>query len=295
MKKWTLIIICWCAIGYSQKTNYPLNSGGDFSSEAYSKVKLYPQSSGFSKSFPASYSLKKYCPSPPDQGYTATCTGWSVAYASHTILYAIKNKLTDTEKINKAAFDPYFLYNTLKEKSDNGCMLGVVLDDAIEFLQTTGSIKRSEFMLDCTTQPTEDMTLKAKEVRIKNFYRLFEYGDTTFSKVIGSIKSALTNNHPVVCNILVGFIPKDAGEQNTYRPSFFDVKDLWEPTEKELDQKLSTYSYPHNVTIIGYDDEKFGGCLELMNSYGTSWGNAGFFYISYRDFITIANGAFSVE
>ena len=32
----------------------------------------------------------------------------------------------------------------------------------------------------------------------------------------------------------------------------------------------------HAMTIIGYDDNKYGGAFEVMNSWGEAFGNKGF-------------------
>lgn len=37
------------------------------------------------------------------------------------------------------------------------------------------------------------------------------------------------------------------------------------------------------MTIIGYDDYKYGGAFEVMNSWGTGWGNDGFIWVRYTD------------
>ena len=41
------------------------------------------------------------------------------------------------------------------------------------------------------------------------------------------------------------------------------------------------------MTIIGYDDYKFGGSFEIMNSWGTDFGENGFLWIPYDKFCLI--------
>jgi hypothetical protein len=38
------------------------------------------------------------------------------------------------------------------------------------------------------------------------------------------------------------------------------------------------------MCVVGYDDSKFGGAFEIMNSWGTDWGDKGFIWIRYNDF-----------
>lgn len=37
--------------------------------------------------------------------------------------------------------------------------------------------------------------------------------------------------------------------------------------------------------IIGYDDNQYGGAFEVVNSWGKEWGNEGFLWIRYDDFV----------
>lgn len=43
----------------------------------------------------------------------------------------------------------------------------------------------------------------------------------------------------------------------------------------------------HAMCIIGYDDSKFGGAFEVMNSWGDNWGDDGYFWVKYSDIHTI--------
>jgi hypothetical protein len=38
------------------------------------------------------------------------------------------------------------------------------------------------------------------------------------------------------------------------------------------------------MCIIGYDDNKYGGAFQIMNSWGEDWGKDGLFWISYKNF-----------
>jgi hypothetical protein len=56
-----------------------------------------------------------------------------------------------------------------------------------------------------------------------------------------------------------------------------------------------TISGAHAMCIIGYDDSKFGGSFELMNSYGPEFGDNGFVWITYADIKKYLNEAYVVE
>ena len=43
------------------------------------------------------------------------------------------------------------------------------------------------------------------------------------------------------------------------------------------------------MTIIGYDDNKYGGSFEIMNSWGTDRGENGFYWVPYKRLIDLLN------
>ncbi|RYZ24928.1 MAG: DUF4384 domain-containing protein, partial [Sphingobacteriales bacterium] len=57
---------------------------------------------------------------------------------------------------------------------------------------------------------------------------------------------------------------------------------IWTPDPQEA---LSDWKHnSHAMCVVGFDDDKQGGAFEIMNSWGTGWGNGGFTWIPYDDF-----------
>ena len=56
--------------------------------------------------------------------------------------------------------------------------------------------------------------------------------------------------------------------------------DVWIPDSNDY----KTNSAGHAMVVVGYNDSLYGGAFELMNSWGTNWGNEGFIWIRYKDF-----------
>ena len=46
------------------------------------------------------------------------------------------------------------------------------------------------------------------------------------------------------------------------------------------------------MTIVGYDDYKYGGSFRVVNSWGREWGDNGYFWMKYSDFIDNVKAAF---
>ena len=49
------------------------------------------------------------------------------------------------------------------------------------------------------------------------------------------------------------------------------------------------------MTVVGYDDNKLGGCFTVVNSWGSSWGDNGLVYIKYQDFFNYTLYGISFE
>ena len=75
-----------------------------------------------------------------------------------------------------------------------------------------------------------------------------------------------------------------------YTPkSFESAKEFWQPREK-----FSPSFAGHALCVVGYDDSKFGGAFEVMNSWGSEWGNDGFMWIRYETFAEFVPYAFEL-
>ena len=115
---------------------------------------------------------------------------------------------------------------------------------------------------------------------IDGYANLIEYKETSSgykTKVdIKLIKEVLNGLNPVIGGIRVG---------NDFN---------------NLSANNYAYSAPqgsvgrHAITIIGYDDNKFGGAFHVLNSYGSDWGDDGYFWISYKDFKDQADVAYVI-
>ena len=43
----------------------------------------------------------------------------------------------------------------------------------------------------------------------------------------------------------------------------------------------------HAMVVIAYDDDKFGGSFQILNSWGSDWGDDGKVWVPYRDLLNI--------
>ena len=90
-------------------------------------------------------------------------------------------------------------------------------------------------------------------------------------------KNALYNDIPLIFG--VGLTDSFNALSSDDSSSISSSSGLWEP--KSYEDRLGG----HALTIVGYDDYKFGGSFRVVNSWGREWGDNGYFWIKYSDFI----------
>ena len=214
-------------------------------------------------------SLKDYCPTPGNQGSYGTCAAWSTAYGARTIVEAEKNGWKSKDIINQNTFSPGFIFKVVKPY-DLKCG-GSFPSDLFSKMKEIGVPHYSDFNQDCS-YPPEYVFPKALPYKIQDavdVFNSYDLGDLDNENVY-KVKKSIYEGNPVVVSF--------------YCPASFDVaKDVWLPYEPKTEINGRMHG-KHAITVIGYDDLKYGGAFEIMNSWGTTWGNMGFTWIKYADF-----------
>ncbi len=237
-----------------------------FDDDAYEKLEMKaPLTRGSYGAIPSSASLKMYCPSPGNQNPYGTCVGWATSYAARTILWAKQNQQTDKTVITQNAFSPDFVYKSVKP-NDNTCEEGTRVEIALNFIKTKGDIFKKDFSQACPSSVPSSLFATANNYKIDAFATLFNIYDPAQIK-IQATKKSLAEGNPVAIGMLV--------------PESFEKvqSELWSPTET-ISQSLGG----HALCVIGYDDNKYGGAFEILNSWSTAWANGGFVWVKYSDY-----------
>jgi len=193
-----------------------------------------------------------------DQFSEGSCVGFSVGYAARSIEWYYKTGATDfNDAVN--IFSPEYLYNQVKFTSD--CNSGTAMQTALDFVKVNGictfqsmpySGSNGCSWLPNAAQQTEAALYKCDYVKMY----------TTDS---AAIKAMLRTNHAIVISLITD-------------NAFINAKEdfIWKSS--------SEYTIAHSVIICGYDDSR--NAYRIMNSFGTSWGGAGFLWIDYDFFLT---------
>lgn len=259
--------------GQTQDNIY--NMGCNIDQDKYSESQVFASLSTESAKYgiPAAVSLRRFAPTPRSQGEQGSCVGWSSAYAARTILEASATGINP----NSAPYSPSFLYNQIGLESCQGAYTG----EALEHMKQKGLIHLSKFPYDpnsCNRMPTQSQLDEAMQHRIRGYNRLTRTGND-YDVDIEAAKQNLAQGAPVIIAMKVPY-------------SFQDMagKKVWKPTREEA-RNVDEHG-GHAICLIGYDDNKQQ--FEIMNSWGTDWGDNGFFFVSYDDFKTFCREAYGV-
>lgn len=252
-----------------------------YDSVAYHRVPVIaPLSRAGLERVPPRFSLRSFCPTPQNQGDRGDCVGWAVAYAARTILEA-RQKHWVGDEITRKAFSAAFVYDQVKPVTDSNCVAGATLPAALQVLKEVGALPRYLYGDSCHRQPLRpDWLLMAESNRLTHYQRLFDSGAPSKSLYI---KRSLAAGKPVVVGI-----------RCCTHSFLFPDGDVWQPQTQEPVEMGQSYG-GHALTVIGYDDARYGGAFEVMNSWGTSWGKGGFLWIRYDDMERICLEAFELS
>ena len=271
--KLTLISILLFQVLFSQ--------GIIFNTEKYDNLPAYePQKSqGFANAaLPSKTSYRSYCPAVLSQGQVSTCVGWATSYALLSTQQNILMGETNFYRKQVRVMDPNFVYALIRNYSDGWCQKGTYMGDAMEVLYNNGSKPLlTPPWLSCNSISEFDkFALSIASIyTINNYYKL-----NINSDLVSSLKYALYNKKPVAVgmNVTKSF---STGSGVTYGK--------WSPSSSEQ------IAGGHAMCIVGYDDTKYGGSFELMNSYGTEFGDNGFVWISYADMKKYMQEAYLID
>ncbi|WP_435261684.1 C1 family peptidase [Tenacibaculum sp. nBUS_03] len=225
-------------------------------------------------SLPSSVDLSTNIPPVRSQGYQSSCVSWATTYYLKSYQEKIQHNYHYSSY--KDVMSPSFVYNQTKE--DSNCFSGSSIQNALEFLKTQGTVSWEEFPysdISCSSLPTNKQLTLAKKNKIKEYYYV-NVPDTITKKnytLINLVKTLLYQKQPIVISM--------------------DFKNL--DFENQNGQYITnTYSkYPieglcgHAILIVGYDDKM--NAFNIVNSWGTNWGNQGYCWVNYNFFLKKEN------
>lgn len=207
---------------------------------------------------PSSYSIPN---TPPilNQGQEGSCVAFATAYAAASTLEHNFKGITNPRS-------PEYVYNQIKL---SGCPNGTYISRGLNLIKDQGVCSWNEMPytdVECSTQPNATQKSAASTHK-------FTTWATVDKTNINNVKTLLSMNLPIIIAVTV-----DGSFDNLSSASNW----IWK-------SHSGTVRGGHAICVVGYDDAK--QAFKVQNSWGTTWGDHGFFWINYAFFAKTTNGA----
>ena len=230
---------------------------------------------------PKTTDLSMHLPPVGNQGNQNSCVAWAIAYGAQAYYAKKENSnwiyTNPTGQLNYAnLFSPSFIYNQINRGEDKGSSY----IEALNLLKEQGVCTWSSMPysdVDYRSKPLQTAIDQAKNFRIERYFRLGERQD-----LFSDIKEQLANSHPVIASAISDVNYLRGGYGNNPNNIY-----MWK-TIGSFDPRLG-----HAILIVGYDDNL--QAFKFLNSYGKTWGNDGFGWISYSIFNGVVKQAFTMK
>ncbi len=236
-----------------------------------------PKLGAFRAWLPKRVDLSATFPLPGNQAPKPDCTAWATTYAGLGYLHG----LAMGHRPQSAAEEPspVYVYNRLRP-SGASCSVATRLVDALTFLKTEGTASLEQFPDDpgaCADPLPHSLVGGASEQRLGG-WRAIERenpGDRHSPVVIDDIKGALFRQQPVVFAMPV-------------RDDFmaFAGPGIYTHADPETENW-------HAMALVGYDEDR--QAFRLINSWGSTWGDAGYAWIAYDTFKRLVGEAYALQ
>lgn len=255
------LVLC-CAVMWAQEELHPC--GGIY--EDFSQIPWMIEDDIDGREFDPPPAVDHTAEMPPvgDQGSQGSCTAWAVAYNYKTHQEWMEHGWSLA--LPEHQFSPAFVYNHINGGADNGSGTS----DALKCLIEHGCANMEEFpytQSNCTRWPAESTYLHAIPYRAQSGHYIYVSTDQ-------GIEAAKQHIADGDCAILGIYVWSNFDNINQF-DTVYCVADLY-----------GSNRGGHNVCIVGYDDNKMTndgpGAFRVVNSWGASWGNQGYFWMSYE-------------
>lgn len=242
-----------------------------------STVDLIAKWDGFGMDVPEEMSLEDFVPNVRSQEDFANCGGWAVGYYMASTEWALITNQYKKSVSTVFAYDPIYL-NRVVSKVDY-CDGPTYLPDLCREVLNNGLKRQNINRTGCKSMPGY-----SESESLLDFTQLYRLTDTSLSQDenVLAVKYAISSYHPVVFSMETP-------------DSFIDVDSdgLFNPSDEDREQHELLPG--HALTIVGYDDNQFGGAFRVVNSWGEEWGDNGYCWITYADFQVFQMAAYSFE
>ncbi|MGC8723670.1 MAG: putative Ig domain-containing protein [Acidobacteriota bacterium] len=215
---------------------------------------------------PSSVINTAYLPPVGDQGVQGSCVAWAAGYYTMTYMEAKAHNWTPTSA--SQIMSPAYIYDQDHFVPDSGSYPS----DATQLLSTLGCATLDQMPYtdqSDTAWPSESAYKEAMSYRV--LPNSVTWVSTTQPGGLDAVKQWLAQGN-------IGFAAINVYNNFMYISSYNDNYCLADVTGNNVGG--------HGTTIIGYDDNHVTddgvGAFRCVNSWGTGWGDQGYYWLSYQ-------------
>lgn len=227
--------------------------------EELSSIKLVEPNAALSAGvLPRRYDLSYYFPPPGDQGPQNSCVGWALGYGLMSYFKARQRGVVPhagDEPAWEHCYSPAWIYNQLNGGGDKG----ISALAGLRLLVRDGSAGWQLMPYDASdwaSQPSQAAKEDARNHRLEGYHRV-DLRDQLGAKL------SLFDGNPILISVPLDEALQQVGDG------------VWQGPQRE--------GAPlHCMVIVGWDDAR--GAFRAMSSWGESWGDEGYGWLSYQGF-----------
>jgi C1A family cysteine protease len=202
------------------------------------------------------------------QGSEGSCVTFAVVYETRSAEQYYSTGATSYSQSTNI-FSPEYVYD--QTKASTSCSSGSSMLNTLNFLFANGVCTWTSLPYSssdgCTLIPTSSQIAEAANYKIKSYKQVLGTDQT-------AIKTLLSQGHPLPFAFTVDANFYTAG------PGY-----IW-------NSYSSTIYGPHAITLCGYDDSKHA--YRAVNHWGATWGDAGYIWIDYSFFTSVASSVYTM-
>ena len=236
-----------------------------------------PKLATFRAWVPRKVDLSPLFPTPGNQYPEPNCTAWATTYSALGFLRGLE--LGHRPDAASDEPSPAYVYNRLRPPGSS-CTLPTFITDALKLLKSEGTVSFADYPDDpsqCETPAPAELMARASVQRLGDWQSIRREQPANWHSpvVIDDIKGALFRRQPVVFAM----------------PAVSDFMSF-------AGDGIYTHTLPedsnwHAMTLVGYDEDR--QAFRIINSWGTTWGDGGYAWISYDTFKRLVGEAYALE
>ncbi len=219
-------------------------------------------------------STDQHFPAIGNQGWQGSCSAWAMTYYTYGYLEAKDQGWTGASMNDSTQLiSPAWTYNKVNGGNDWGSSTG---DNGL-ILQDWGGATLSTMSYDDKDHLSWGNASAFREAPLHKGGQIHSLGTST---TVDDIKTLMDTGYPVTFGM----------NSTQYNSSFADGNNITSSVEYD-----SSLDPNHAQTIVGYDDsitdDGEQGAFRIANSWGTNWGDKGFYWLTYDAFRDIRDNA----